>query len=195
MERLLNYIMQQFVDKKIIDQTNDEVYRFGLRRLLVQPLHMVVIVAMGAYMELLQESLIFLCAYTLLRVNAGGYHAVDTIGCFLITIIMDGFVLFMIKLTPPEFLMQNTLWLWGIAVFVIWRYAPVDSAAKSLDILEKRIYRKRSIWIMAGISIGLIFCLLLRAMLSGYVLSLALFMVAITLLAGAFKEQRLHRKQ
>lgn len=174
-DRAIVHLICLLIKREIILAKDKEIYYFGIRTMFIQMLHMILIIIMGAFLGLIMESILFLFGYMSLRVNAGGYHAPDNKRCFLLTIAIDIVVLSILKYFPLQyvllFLMVDLL---VIVPLIIW-YAPIENEKKTLDVLEKKVYRRRSRYILIGIVIWITCAYLLGKTSAALVLGLSIF--------------------
>lgn len=90
----MNYILNQLRKNKIIDKEELEEYRYALNVLLLKSIHYFVIFAIAFYMNIIIESIIFLCCYSTIRSYIGGIHAQNPLICLFISL------LFIVGLKP-----------------------------------------------------------------------------------------------
>ena len=125
----------------IVDEER-EIVRFGLESLEGNMLGIVLTLTVGICFKQVKEAMFLWLWLFPLRKNAGGYHATTKVKCFFISAVMLilAFVLFTV--------FENTMVFYGICATVagcaIWALAPVDNLVKRLDVLEHRIYQKRT---------------------------------------------------
>ena len=125
----------------IVDEER-EIVRFGLESLEGNLLGIVLTLTVGICFKRVGEAILLWLWLFPLRKNAGGYHAATKVRCFFISAVMliVAFVLFTV--------FEHTMVFYGICAMaagcVIWTLAPVDNLAKRLDVLEHKIYQKRT---------------------------------------------------
>lgn len=124
----------------VISEDNVEVCAFGFQRLLIFLLNVSTYLIIGLMLDMILESLIFILAYSPLRMFAGGYHAKSPVVCYFL-----GIPLFISVLLLQTIAVQHSLpfiALGIIAALIIARIAPVESPSKPLDDMETRVYGK-----------------------------------------------------
>lgn len=97
MERLSN-ILLNFIEKNTSEKIEDrDIVLFGLQIIISSLIDIFIICIMGFLANYGLEALIYLCVFSLIKGNAGGYHAksmkeciILTIGTFAMTLLIAG---------------------------------------------------------------------------------------------------------
>lgn len=143
-------------EHKLIDDSNDKIILFGLRKLYLLLIDSFVILVCSYLMGNLWAGLIFNIAYSILRVYAGGFHASSQKKCFVLSYSSIFLCLLFIFYCPIyNMVMHLVCMTLGISIAIL---SPVDHANKPLYEAEKLAYRKRShIFILVDTCIYLLF--------------------------------------
>lgn len=184
MDKLIQTIMEQFIRRDLIQTEDKEIYAFGLKMIFTQSLHLAVFLVLSFWFSLIPEGLCFFLAFTLVRIQAGGYHAVSNARCFVSSTLTDIAVLIVIKYTPLSAQPAAALFLAALALPVILKYAPMDHIDSPLDPAAHQVYRKRTLKALAAVTALLAICLLLGAGHFSFALAIGLFTEAVLLLLG-----------
>ncbi len=141
----------------------------------------------GWMLDALVECCIYLIAYTVLRIFAGGYHARTPIRCYLFFITMVTACLLVIKYLPLTDLICCVLFFIGIVcVFLL---APVEDKNKPLDEIERQVYRKRT-YIVLSVELLFFFLSLFNHLQTLCLpISCAMASIAILMIAGFIKNK------
>lgn len=149
MDRILTATMNFLCKNKSMDDDEAEIIRYGLELLLIKISFSFAILIMSIFINSFWECLVFLLLFPLLRSNAGGYHASTRTACFISSMLSVAAVLTTIKLSIKfSFISLILVFLSAVSVFLIWKFAPLDTENKPLDNDEKAIFRRRSRIIM-----------------------------------------------
>ena len=169
----------------IIADEEREIVRFGLESLEGNMLGIVLTLTVGICFKRVEEAMLSWLWLFPLRKNAGGYHAATKGKCFFrsAAMLIAAFVLFTVfEHTIVFYMICNT-----VAGCVIWILAPVDNLVKRLDVLEHRIYQKRTRIVLGleGVMFGAtLFC---KWEMAARSICMTFFVVTISLLMGTIK--------
>ncbi|WP_313129297.1 accessory gene regulator ArgB-like protein [Anaerocolumna sp.] len=135
----MNIITEKYISKliqyQIIEEENKEIYMYGLECYILKIIHTCIFLAIGLLTDTFPNTIIFLMAYSLLRTYAGGYHANSLRKCFLFSIIISfTVVLTSYYLTRIEVSNIYSISLLIISLFVVGKFAPVDTEKKRHDL-------------------------------------------------------------
>ena len=140
-EFIVNETLKKFNDNQIIDDDNEDIYRYGLQLLVATIVKGIVILLIAFILKVVPETLLFLSVFASLRVNAGGVHADNYFTCLLVTIVFNFGSIYLAPLLTNGFILFAILYICGILIYI---YAPVDTPNKPLNKDEIIIYTKRS---------------------------------------------------
>lgn len=163
------------------DEDEQSVIEFGIGILFSKFLNLVTEIIIGCLFSMLTETIIFLIAFTFLRSYAGGFHASSSGKCYVFSSITMTVALLIIKYVDSVAI--NCIFiLLGLILCLI--FAPVESENKPLDIIEKNVYRKRTILFLALILITLVIAFFLHIDMLFTTLSVVLLVEGIILALG-----------
>ncbi len=142
MTHKLAYNISLFLCRKdTIDEEDIDIYTYGFEVLMDSVLETALLLVLGLVIGRIVETLVFICAFGVLRSFTGGYHASSKIVCTFMTsstcVINIAFSCIMSKYT------SLTLVLGLIGVVVIWICAPKAHANKPLS--DQQRIRNRAI--------------------------------------------------
>lgn len=169
----------------IISDEEKEIVRFGLESLEGNLLGIILVLTIGNCFRRIEEALALWLLLFPLRKNAGGYHADTKIKCFLMSaaMLIVAFFLFAVN--------EHTMFVYGICAVtagcVIWVLAPVGNSSKSLDVLEHRVYRKRTRIVLGAEMIIFVLASCFEYKMAIKSVCAAMFIVSISLVLGKMK--------
>ena len=134
--------LEFLIRKGIIDESERDLYRFGINGLYLFLANIATAVIIGAVLGMLQESLLFSAAYIPLRSYAGGYHAKTQARCYGLSVLLISGVLLMLKYV--SFSVIAELIILAVSAAVIFVKAPVESVNKPLNVKEWRVFRLKA---------------------------------------------------
>lgn len=147
-DKLSRKLTQKLIDKEVIAFEDWEVYMYGLQMLISGAVKFIGFMAIAWMLGWVVEALVFIITFSMLRVNAGGYHADTYLKCFVIT---SGFAFLSICLVKTFYIVDSficTAIILAVAAALVLLYAPVDTPNKRMIGKEKSIFRKKSIIMM-----------------------------------------------
>lgn len=177
MDYITEMILKVLVKNNIIAIEDYEMYSFGMNQLIFTSVNIITTIFIGLYFSMVWEIIIFMTAYIVIRVYAGGYHAKTQCRCYFISIILLLVALWGVKYLDwnnPTYILITT-----ISAVIIFFLAPVDSIDKRLDQLEMEIYSKK-----AKVILGVIYCSFLMLKLMGKVKIASCIAMSMIILSG-----------
>lgn len=156
------YLVQKMKDNNAIDQENTELCVFGIEIMLITLIKGLGLFIIASVLGLLKETIAFVSAFSMLRIQAGGVHLKSFWQCFIVTnIITFSCILLVITLPINHTIIYQNIIL-TVSIILVLAFAPVDTENKRLNELEKKLYKRRSICIIIigsiiTISLGLVY--------------------------------------
>lgn len=145
---LSKHITQWLVEKKVIAETDWEVYEYGVFQLVMNLVDTLTILALAIYFHEIWATVCFAASFAALRKYAGGYHAHTVLACYLFTTTVTLLTILTIKYTTIPLAVM--LGVWTVVGLTIVLLAPVENRNKPLDEVEYIVYRKRALLVWLG---------------------------------------------
>lgn len=188
--KLSKKIVVDLIDKSIINNTEDELYIYGLFMLLSRTLYFILTLIFGVLLNIVLESVVFYVAFQFIRTSAGGIHASSELKCEVATTLSLLSCLGVVKLCDLYNLKTVIIILTIVATVLIFVLCPLDSPEKPLTTKEKKYFRKKS-WIILLIILTII-GLSLRFKINTLICPccMSLILEGILLFLGKIKETR-----
>ena len=142
-------LADMIVESDRYDSTEKEIIVYGLASAVEQVSGILATVVLGVLFGLLLESFVFLVSFSVIRMYAGGYHCEKPTHCYIISCGIMIAVLTIVKFTPMAYITSFSVILLLIAVTVILKFAPMGAANKPLDDVEKKHYRKKTLFYLS----------------------------------------------
>lgn len=186
-------LSSKMVDRGIVPKEDVDLYRYGIENGIVVMGNFLTSVVFGIITGRLGFVLVFLLFCITLRSFSGGIHSKNRLTCFTLSLIVllipvYTFSYFFKVVQEPCILIIGIL-----SFFIIWILSPVESENKPLDEVEKKVYKKKSRW-MVTVQV-LILLLLYLLNLKGYFYAgySSMVMIAISMVFGKIynKKKRL----
>ena len=173
----------------IIQEEDIDTCRYGLDVFISSVLEIASILAIATFVENFFETVLFFTAFIPLRVYAGGYHADTKLKCYLISLGVYGIFTVIINELPSGAYLPVTLISTMLSMIMVLIVAPVIHKNKTVNEIERKHYRKLSIWVC---SVETVLILLLTAIFSqsSFIVSLTIGQAAVTfsMIAAVIKE-------
>ncbi len=175
-----NLVLEKLQGNQLVDETNINIYRYGLEVLELKALAGIVALIGSLFLKTTGFLFLLLMCLIPIRKYAGGLHASNKYVCFVLTelilLAMEG--IYKARCLPLGFMIALS----AMGILLIVLRAPVESIKHPLNTDQKRKYQKRAIlgatgtvvvFILAtvmeyidgqyaaSLSLGLMFCLLL----------------------------------
>lgn len=170
----------------LISHSDKEIYQFGFEVTLLKCAHIITMLLIGLAFHMLAEAVLFLVAYSSLRIYAGGYHSKSKIRCYIISCLMMSTVLFIAKhqqqLNPLFFLSAAF-----VSMCIIILLSPVENKNNPLDDTEKTHYKKRTYIIGLVQFLFLVLFFFLRLYTYLIILCLSICILSLMLIIGYFQ--------
>lgn len=162
--------------------------QYGVKQLLTILLNLMTALAIGCLFGMVWESILFHAAYIPLRSYAGGFHAKTPLRCYLYSILMIIVVLMVLRYAPEQNIYDGVAYL--ISGVTFWKLAPVEDHNKPLDEIEKKVFRKRTIFVWCLESAVIILFFFLHWQRAGRCIVLSMLVLSCMLIAGRIKNVR-----
>ena len=137
-----NRISHALYKDGIISKKEIEIVDFGIESMVGTFFSLFITLIIGVYFDLTVEGVMFYFFSLPLRKNAGGYHAETKIRCCVFSILVV-FLIFLFfsygNITISYYIIISV-----ILIGIIFLLAPVENPKKHLDILEQKVYMKRT---------------------------------------------------
>ena len=130
------------INKRAVSEEKQKIYQYGFEVLYSTAFGLGTILCLGIIGQALPETLIFLTYFIIIRLFAGGYHAPNYAGCFLITN-----AAYLAERMLAEYLPEKPSVLWILFlcnIVYIWLEAPVQTPHRRLSAKRLRVNRVRT---------------------------------------------------
>ena len=131
------------IKKEVISQEEKELYEYAIYSFILTILPVIMVMIIGTFMNRLIESIFIIIPFMFIRKYSGGYHAKHSWVCM----ISSCGILFICVYVVAH--IQYYIWINFIlvaAVMGLITFSPIDSENRRLDMLEKRIYKTRTVY-------------------------------------------------
>lgn len=186
-------ITDSLVNSGVVPSEDRDLYEYGIRQGVIMIINLVTVILVGVMFGMVIQCVAFMVAYIPLRSYAGGYHAGTQLTCYLLSIPFMIIMLIGIRVIPWNgYICVAVLLFAGIVLF---KLTPVEDLNKPLRPIEITVYRKKSLIIatvLSCIAILLWFAGIKQIAVS---IIMALFMIAVMLILGVFKNNKVQVKE
>ena len=146
-----------FVDNKIIEVEDSEVYAYGIELLLSTIFNLIIAIIIALISNEFIPCVINLTAFVTIRMYAGGYHADTHWGCMLTLVcVLSAFILIIKTFSTATIRFLSPI-LWVLSVLILYKFAPVEHPNKPISEKKKMKLRKKS---LISFFIWTIFCII-----------------------------------
>lgn len=131
----------------IIQEEDIDTCRYGLDMFILSSLEIASILIIAGFVGNCVKTVLFFMSFIPLRIYAGGYHADTKLRCYLISLGAYGVFSVMLNIIPRELYSVVNVSVAILSLIIILITAPVIHANKTVNDVERKYYRKFSIWI------------------------------------------------
>ncbi len=153
MNSLIQRILFRMKTKKLVNDEDEDIYRFGLECLLLKMIHYLSYIFIGFTLHMIVPMLVSVIILMGLKSKTGGYHAKTRLGCYFFSC----FIVFLICLLDK---VEFSAWLFVLTVcaanFVIWSFTPVKNANRELEQIEIKEFRKQALFLLCVVDVAVI---------------------------------------
>lgn len=142
-QKIVDVMINKQMNDKTLTAEDEKIYRYGYILLCEVILNIIIAIAIEIIFKELKIILFFLFMYIPLRSFCGGWHANKMWKC---TIISN--IILLLQIFGKRFILQNMTigmltGLFVVCLLSILYIAPVETAAKKINVNERYVYRKR----------------------------------------------------
>lgn len=186
LEKLSDKFAEKLIQTGVISESDADVYSFGFFQTVMLILNVITTLILGLAFQLFIPCIVLNLSYIPIRICAGGHHADSPLKCYVYSAVDIIILLSILKWIPMHF--SVTLILIITAGVIIFILSPVETENNPLDEMERQVYRKRTLFVLAiEIVVYVFLFIFFRYSQSLSAISLGLFTEALMLLAGVFK--------
>jgi len=177
-------VSQKMLDASVISIEDKDVYYYGLQLIVSTIIKGMGLMLIALLFDKVIEAIVFIAAFGILRINAGGFHLDTYFKCFVVTSASMMLCIWIGSITPLPLVPYIIACTLAITALIVVRHAPVDNPNRPLSSAEQKKFRIRSIYTIMIIAIIIITVYCLKAEFYSYVCiaSLAVMFEGITLL-------------
>ncbi len=121
-----------------------QIIAYGLSKLTTIVVNYAILAVIGILFGQLIGCMIFLTAFMILRMYAGGYHASTKFTCFVVSYMVELFGVSAICLLPYRPFMILIILLCCVLITIL---APVEAVNKPLSVRERTVYKRLAAFI------------------------------------------------
>ena len=151
LRKLSNKIVYYLVDKNKIEESESELYRYGLELLISNGTALLIVLSVVILLSVFYETILFLVLFYVLRKFGGGYHAKTMLRCMMLTIIVHLSFVLLLKVQISFFTYQ-ILWIQIILFYIM--FVPQNSD------IEDANYNRFKFINLCFLGIGMLFCMI-----------------------------------
>ena len=117
-----------------------EIIEYGITQGFFLTIHLLVFIVTCGYFQMISMGIVFMAFFWPMRIYAGGYHAKSRMHCMVLSIFMEvGICIIICKISIG---IIPALFVAIIAGCTIYKFAPVDTEKKRLNIQEQVAFQK-----------------------------------------------------
>ena len=179
-------IIRCFLNQDIIDETQKDVYQYGIIVASQAAITMISMLIIGLIFGLFFENLCFMIVFKILRKFSGGLHSKKFSICFSVSIVLNFLILFVYRffVLNPCFLIIIPIEL--VSSILLLFFSPIKNANKDISKNALRIY-KYIVAIICVFVMALSIVLVLNRSIYAYFICMAILLDSIFVVLGHIK--------
>lgn len=193
-KRISSDLVNKAIQRDVVKADNQEEYIYGINAFLTTIFNIASALAIGFFMNMTLEIVLFVIVYKSLRKYVGGSHSKNAKRCYLSSCVTYIAALCVIKYYPISAAATTPAVI--ICAAVIFVIAPIEAEKKPLDEIEKIVFGRRSkISIAVWVGIYLVLCFIPNAPLMNHcAVVVAVSIAVVTIFAAEGKIYQLTKK-
>ena len=183
-------ITRSLVNNDIIDFDEVTIYQYGLEVMLITIFQIIGIMLFAFFTGYVAEAIVFIMAFSSLRMYAGGYHASSVLRCLTLIIVFVMIDIAICKMLMLDKLPWISILISLISFLIVYAHAPVSVITRPITEKERIRFRKISI----NISFFYLIVITVLASANQYswylgIFSLGLLLEALSLLFEKYRKE------
>lgn len=179
-DSLIQSMLLQMKSLKLINEDDEDVYRFGLECFLLKVVHYLSYLFIGLTIRMTFPMIMSAVVIMPLRTKTGGYHAKTRLGCYFFSCFIVLLICLLNKLVFPVWLFLSILFGSNL---IVWNYTPVENFNRGLDKLEIEDFRKKALVLLSVVDMVIIVTAITGYAVSQWLLN-GLLMEAVLVVVG-----------
>lgn len=124
----------------LVSEDEREIIEYGITQGFFLMINLLVFIAICGYFQIITMGIVFMLFFWPMRIYAGGYHANSRVRCIVLSIFIEVGICTIICKVPIGII--PILFAVIIAWCIIYKFAPVDTEERRLNIQERVAFRK-----------------------------------------------------
>lgn len=185
-EKMAKKLAYNYVDKKMIEEADEEVCVYGLELLISSMISIGVVLAISIVYSRLIQGMVYLIAYCTLRSYSGGYHADTHMKC--ISTFVGSFVIILNFVKYVDF-----LWSFYICILllfcnvIIFLLAPIDATNNPISLRSKGKMKEKARGCIISFTLIALTLWLIGLQTVAEFMVMGMFLCTILVLVGSLK--------
>lgn len=190
MDNVIGKIVNQLEQMQMIQSKDTEICKYGLGIFISSMVEIISILLISVFVGNFFETLLLFVIFVPLRIYAGGYHANTKLRCYFVSLGMYIIFTVILRSLPISLYVITNVVCSLFSCLAVYLMAPVIHHNKTVNMVERKYYRKTSIKIC---TVETIIIIVVTAIFPTEVFASAMVMgqtaVAIALLTGVMKQK------
>lgn len=183
MNSLIQHILFKMKTEELVNDEDEDVYRFGLECVLLKMIHYLSYILIGFVLHMTVPMLVSVMILMGLKSKTGGYHAKTRPGCYFFSCFVIFLICLLNKVMFPE-------WFFVLAVFfaniVVYCLVPIEHENRALEQSERREFKKQALLLLGIVDAVIMATAVMDCVISRWLLN-GILVAAILILLGKCK--------
>ncbi len=196
-DKTIEHVADIIMEKETNPNIDKDIIVFGIKTGIEIIANVLTTIILGLIFGLVLESIVFLVAFSFIRMYSGGYHCEKSINCYIMSSLTIFVVLVLIEFTPIKFISIVSFVILIISIPILYKFTPLETKSKPIEAEERVHYRRKAITnlIIEVVLISILF--LMNLNIYAFVISLCIFVSSISIVLELYllriEIKRLHK--
>ncbi|MGB8450915.1 MAG: accessory gene regulator B family protein [Anaerocolumna sp.] len=144
MNSLAGYLCNKAIAVNAIESEEKDLYMYAFGLLISSTYTWGTFILLGLFFDSLLAAICFMLLFIPLRIFCGGFHRESYIKCYISSLFLYLFIFFISRVPFLEEVNLGLLMVLPLAIWCIWKFAPLEDSNKPLNSYEVTKYSKIS---------------------------------------------------
>lgn len=182
LKRLSVKLTSAMISSGTVKEEDREVYQYSIEVVAAVLINILSSVVLFSVFGMLIECLLFFAIFFPLRTYSGGHHMASHLGCYLLSMLIMLLVIICIRIIPEGTYFASSVLLVAFSSMTIILFSPIEDRNRPIDEIERPIYRRKSLKVLAVELLAFLLLLILSMERAAFIVSIALAVTALSML-------------
>lgn len=182
LKRLSTKLTLEMISSGLVKEEDREVYEYGIEVVAALLINFLSSVVIFSVFGMLLEGLLFFAVFFPIRTYSGGHHMESHLGCYILSMAIMLIFVLCIRVIPESGYLIISLAFVAFSSLVVILLSPVEDKNRPIDEVERKVYRKKSLRVLAVELLAFAGLLVLGQERAALIISIAQAVTAVSML-------------